>query len=170
MKEHLPFILRAFEALFAVIAMGCIGGGFRRVQPEQGLTTQLGSSEFTFLLITTYTAWILTGGWAASMHLLNVRPPKKRTAVIFNVVFIVMLLSGGIAVAVSDYVKSCSEYNDSPSQTQFLNCGTLTAAVAFTFLLMVIFIIDLVITLMPDQFGMYRESDLYGESNTPNKA
>ena len=171
MLYNLPFLLRVLQSIFACVAMACVGAGFNRISPDQGLTTQLGSSEFNFLLLTNYTAWITTGIWAGSFYFLRTPAPERRFALAFDAVFVVFLFAGGIAAAISDYVKACADYNANEAQTIFLNCGTVTAAVAFTFLGMATFIGSLVVTLMPDRFGVApRDSELpYDESHTPDK-
>lgn len=159
--QHVPLVLRCIQFVFSLIAMATAAGGFAK-RESGDFDVQLGSTEFNFILLSTFAAWLMTFGWIVSTIGLKRAQPQPIVTLIVDGIFVIFFFSGGIAAAVSDYVKDCDRYGNA------LRCGTLKTSVAFTFLSMAAFLGTLVITVltfrsdssdngMPD----------YGEAHTP---
>lgn len=158
MLSQLPFILRIAQASLAFILMVLTASSFKIIRPDvkDGLSSQLGSATFTFVLLLSYTIWIVSTACSVGMITKNsaLRLPRK-VSLTFDGASMIMTFAAGVAASVSDYVQSCSMYN---APTIFLRCGMLNASCVFCFLLMLVHIASLVIVAIPEKFNQIQKS------------
>ena len=163
-RKVLNLGFRATQTLFSFIAMSTTAGGFPKRQ-SGSFDVQMGSTEFNFLLLTSFSAWILSMAWIASIYGFKRSEPPSIITLLGDAVFVIFYFAGGVAAAVSDYVKECDRYGEA------LNCGALKTAVAFSFLAMVAFLGTIVVTALT--FGAQAQTPScpfqYGEAHTPRE-
>jgi hypothetical protein len=149
--EWVAIGLRTTQSLLSMIALATLAAGFPNRDlvvfgVNGSLTNKLGSNESNFVLLTTYTSMLYALWYLCTIQVLkmDVRPRKLFERIIDGVLFI-FLMSGGIALAVSDYVHHCDLY------AFMLRCNNLTASTVFVFLTAASFVASIALSYLSEQ-------------------
>ncbi|TMW69085.1 hypothetical protein Poli38472_001241 [Pythium oligandrum] len=138
---------RASQFICSLIAISCIGAGFRSAS---GLTlsSMLGSHATNFGLLMTWTTLLFSLYALVAVEYLKWVPrPSFQVDLVVDVFFAVLLFITGIVLATADVVAHCDAYGYA------LRCGNLKAGTAFVFIGMFAFIVTAAFTFLAQRNG-----------------
>ena len=145
--------LRLCQILFAIISMACIA------------TLQVPFHSYQFLLLTTFTAWVVIFGMLFAKPFITYQEPASKVfLILLDGALAILLFSASLSVAVSDTFEKCgNDTND---------CRVLKTAVSFGFLAMAAFVMTFVmnVSTLPYFTGTAEgsvEPAAYAETQTP---
>ena len=125
--KAIPMIARFTQSVCAFLALVLAGASFKTQQSGTGHTIRLGSSEVDFILLITFTTWMITMGWIVAFFGLKQTEPKAIVTLAMDGLLAFFLFCGAIALAVSDYVSECDSFFNA------IHCRNIKASTAFTF-------------------------------------
>ena len=165
----IPMIARFTQSVCAFLALVLAGASFKT--REMGtVSTRLGSSEMDFILLITYTTWMITMGWIVVFIWLKQAEPKVIVTLVIDGILALFLFCGAIALAVSDYATECdNNYFDA-----YLRCGNIKGSTAFTFFTFFAVLVTLVWNGLahfnvgqPEATDQEAQPEQYGKACTP---
>ncbi|GLE01780.1 hypothetical protein PINS_up010618 [Pythium insidiosum] len=152
-------LLRFLQFAFSLIALITVSAGFVTTS-YYGYTSMLGSSPVTYTQLMTFLGMLYALWLLLMVEMLGFfARPLRAFELAMDSLMSVLLLIAAIVLLVSDYVMNCSVYG------VMLRCGSLKAAVVFTFLAMAAFVLS---TLLNFFGGRPRDPDAANTTSTPH--
>lgn len=120
--------LRFTQFIFGLIAMSCITTSFKVINGYQ-----LGSPEYTFLFLLSFSIWFYSLIYLFRIHFLQKEIPNKILLISIDTIITICLFSGGIAGVSANIYQDCDKLSN-------VKCSSLISGLVFTFLNLIVFI------------------------------